>query len=142
MSRMNTLQSTIQFKIRFSEVDAMRVVWHGAYAKYFEDAREYFGQQYDLGYELIEKNGYFAPVVDLSFQYKLPLRYGMQPELTITYRPTEAAKIVFDYEIYDTATGDLMATGTSVQVFMDMDYQLVWSTPEFYKEWKKMWNVL
>ena len=61
----------------------MRVVWHGAYAKYFEDAREYFGQQFDLGYLLIEQEGYFAPIVDLQFQYKQPLRYAMEPEITI-----------------------------------------------------------
>ena len=112
-----------------------------AYAKYFEDAREYFGQQYDLGYELIEKNGYFAPVVDLSFQYKLPLRYGMQPELTITYRPTEAAKIVFDYEIRDPESDTVMTTGRSVQVFMDKDYQLVWESPAFFEAWKKRWGI-
>lgn len=139
---MNTLESTIRFKIRFSEVDAMRVVWHGAYAKYFEDAREYFGLQYDLGYELIEQNGYFAPIVDLSFQYKLPLRYGMKPELTITYRPTEAAKIVFDYEIHHPENDTVMATGHSVQVFMDKDYQLVWETPVFFEAWKKRWGII
>ena len=120
----------------------MRVVWHGAYAKYFEDAREYFGLQYDLGYELIEQNGYFAPIVDLSFQYKLPLRYGMEPELTMTYRPTEAAKIVFDYEIRDPENDTVMATGHSVQVFMDKDYQLVWETPVFFEAWKKRWGII
>lgn len=120
----------------------MRVVWHGSYAKYFEDAREYFGQMYDLGYELIQEKGYFAPIVDLSFQYKLPLRYGMQPEITIIYRPTEAAKIVFDYEIRNPEDDSLMATGHSVQVFMDTDYQLVWESPAFYLEWKERWGLL
>ena len=28
----------------------MNVVWHGAYPLYFEDAREQFGADYDLGY--------------------------------------------------------------------------------------------
>ena len=42
----NLLRSTLCFKIRFSEIDAMRVVWHGDYVKYFEDAREYFGEMY------------------------------------------------------------------------------------------------
>lgn len=114
----------------------MRVVWHGAYAKYFEDAREYFGQQFGLGYLLIEQEGYFVPIVDLQFQYKQPLRYGMEPEITITYHPTEAAKIVFDYEIRDSATQAVMVTGRSVQVFMDHDYQLVLYTPAFYQAWK------
>ena len=131
-----SLSTTLKFKIRFSEIDAMRVVWHGAYAKYFEDAREYFGQQFDLGYLLIEQEGYFAPIVDLQFSYKQPLRYGMEPEITITYHPTEAAKIVFDYEIRDTATQAVMVTGRSVQVFMDHDYQLVLYTPAFYQAWK------
>ena len=133
---MNSLSATLRFKIRFSEIDAMRVVWHGAYAKYFEDAREYFGQQFGLGYLLIEQEGYFVPIVDLQFQYKQPLRYGMEPEITITYHPTDAAKIVFDYEIRDSATQAVMVTGRSVQVFMDHDYQLVLYTPAFYQAWK------
>ncbi len=136
---MRQLTTSLRFKIRFSEIDAMRVVWHGAYAKYFEDAREYFGQQFGLSYTLIEENGYFAPLVDLSFQYKRPLTYGMQPEIVITYRPTDAAKIVFDYEILDSTTGQQMATGRSVQVFMERNYELVWTNPTFYEEWKKKW---
>jgi acyl-CoA thioester hydrolase len=46
---------------------------------------------------------------------------------------------VFDYEIRDSANGELMVTGHSVQVFMDKDYQLVWESPEFYQNWKKHW---
>jgi acyl-CoA thioester hydrolase len=135
------LKSSLRFKIRFSEVDAMRVVWHGAYAKYFEDAREFFGQEYALDYGLIERSGFYAPIVDLSFQYKQPLRYGMHPRIDIIYQPTEAAKIVFDYEIHDSEDDTLMATGHSVQVFMDKDYQLVWESPEFYQSWQQRWGV-
>ena len=133
------MQTTLPFRIRFSEIDAMRVVWHGAYAKYFEDAREWFGQQYGLDYLLIESNGFFAPLVDLSIQFKKPLTYEMRPEITIIYRPTEAAKIVFDYEIRNTADGELMVTGHTVQVFMNHDYELVWTNPDFYEQWKKKW---
>ena len=60
----------------------------------------------------------------------------------IYYRPTEAAKIIFDYEIYDKEDESLVATGRSIQVFMDRDYQLVWNNPAFYEEWKRKWNVL
>lgn len=134
---MKTLSTTLTFQIRFSEVDAMKVVWHGSYAKYFEDAREQFGRQYGLGYNVFESNQCFAPLVDLRFQYHKPLRYNMQPEITITYRPTDAAKIIFDYEIHDSETHELMASGRSVQVFMDMNYELIWSNPPFYEEWKK-----
>ena len=45
----------------------------------------------------------------------------MTPRIDIIYRPTEAAKIVFDYEIHDIEDDSLIATGSSVQVFMDLE---------------------
>lgn len=136
---MNTLSTTQEFKIRFSEVDSMNVAWHGSYVLYFEDAREAFGEQFDLGYLTMYQSGYYAPLVELNFQFKRPMVYGMKPQITITYRPTESAKIVFDYEIRDTVDNILIATGHSVQVFMDLNYQLVWTNPPFYEAWKERW---
>lgn len=135
------LTASKEIDIRFSEVDSMNFVWHGAYSLYFEDAREAFGQKYGLGYLFIFDNGCYAPLVDLTFHYKKPLVYGMHPRVDIFYRPTEAAKIIFDYEIHDTKDGSLIATGHSVQVFLDKQYQLLWTNPSFYEEWKKKWNV-
>ncbi len=123
-----------EFEIRFSEVDLMKVVWHGSYPLYFEDAREAFGTKYGLGYMDFINNRTYAPLVELTFKYKRPLRYGMRPIIRITYVPTPAAKIVFDYEIVH--EGVVMATGRSVQVFMDLDYNLLWDNPEFYSRWK------
>ena len=140
--KLRSLSTSFRLRIRFSEIDAMHVVWHGAYAKYFEDAREYFGEAFELSYKLIEKNGFYAPIVDLSFQYKQPLRYGMEPEIVITYRPVEAAKIIFDYEIRGTADEGVFVTGHSIQVFMDTQYQLVWENPDFYEEWKRRWGII
>jgi len=139
---MMELKTSKELEIRFSEVDSMNVVWHGSYPLYFEDAREAFGRQYDLTYMGFFNHGYFAPLVELSFQYKKPIRYGTRPRIDIVYRPTEAAKIVFDYEIHDTSDDSLIATGHSVQVFMDANYQLVWENPSFYVEWKRRWGVL
>lgn len=133
------LTAEIEFDVRFSEVDSMNVVWHGSYPLYFEDAREAFGRKYDFGYLLIFGQGYYAPLVDLEFHYRKPIVYGMRPRIKITYRPTDAAKIIFDYEIRDIATGDLLASGRSTQVFMDKQYQLVLYNPPFYEAWKKKW---
>ena len=137
-----TLRASKVFDIRFSEVDSMNVVWHGSYMLYFEDAREEFGRKYKLEYLRIAEFGYYAPLVDMEFHYRKPLTYQMKPRIDIIYRPTDAAKIIFDYEIYNNETNELMATGRSVQVFMDMNYQLVWTNPDFYQEWKRMWNLI
>lgn len=137
---MKELKTSKFFDVRFSEVDSMNVVWHGSYPLYFEDAREAFGKEYDLEYMGFFRQGYFAPLVELTFHYKKPIKYEMRPRIDIIYRPTEAAKIVFDYEIYDPGDDTLLATGHSVQVFMDTGYNLVWDNPPFYQEWKKRWG--
>lgn len=139
---MKTLTAVHPFEIRFSEVDSMNIVWHGSYMLYFEDAREAFGARYGLEYMTIFGNGYYAPLVEMDFKFKSPLRYESHPEIIITYRPTESAKMVFDYEIRDRDTGTVCATGRSVQVFMDRNYELVWESPEFYRNWQKKWEVL
>ena len=135
------LKASKLLDIRFSEVDSMNVVWHGSYMLYFEDARELFGEQYDLSYMGYVRHGYYAPMVEMNIQWKKPILYGMQPRIDIIYRPTVAAKVVFDYEIHDTADESLLATAHSVQVFMDLNYQLVLYSPKFYEEWQQRWKV-
>lgn len=130
-----------KIEIRFSEVDVMNVVWHGSYPLYFEDAREAFGAKYGLSYKRYMDERVFAPIVELDIKYKRPILYGMTPVVRIVYRPTEAAKIVFDYEIVDAETGTVFATAHSVQVFMDMNYNLMWDNPDFFVEWKKQWGI-
>lgn len=137
-----SLKASHVFSVRFSEVDSMNIVWHGSYSLYFEDAREEFGRQYGLGYLDIFGNGYYAPLVELSFKYKKPIIYGMECRVDITYQPTEAAKIVFDYEIRNNETDELLATGKTIQVFMDKDYQLVWTNPGFYQNWKQSHGII
>ena len=135
------LKASKLLDIRFSEVDSMNVVWHGSYMLYFEDARELFGEQYDLSYMGYVRHGYYAPMVEMNIQWKKPILYGMRPRIDIIYRPTVAAKVVFDYEIHDTADESLIATAHSVQVFMDLNYQLVLYSPKFYEEWQQRWHV-
>ena len=136
MNKSASLSFTKPLDVRFSEVDAMQIVWHGSYALYFEDAREAFGAHYGLSYHTIADAGYYAPLVDLEFHYRRPIVYGDRPLITITYIPTEAAKVIFDYVITDETDGEVIATGRSVQVFLDSNRNLMWTAPEFYEKWK------
>lgn len=128
--------------IRFNEVDMMGVVWHGAYVAFLEDAREAFGAKYGLSYTKYIVENTFAPIVDMKISYKKPLRYGMKPVVKITYRPTDAAKIIFDYEILNPEDDSVILTAMSVQVFMDRNYNLLWESPAFYQEWKKQMGLI
>ncbi len=135
------LQFEKPFEIRFSEIDMMNVVWHGSYPLYLEDAREAFGKKFGLSYQRYIDENIFAPLVQLKMDYKRPLMYGMKPVVRITYHPTESAKIVFDYVIYDSETGTVCLNAQSTQVFMDRNYNLLWYSPDFYEEWKKLMGL-
>ena len=132
------LQAEKEFDIRFSEVDSMQIVWHGSYALYFEDAREEFGRKFHLEYLRMYEFGFYAPLVEFKVNYKQPLKYQDKAKIVITFRNTESAKLIFNYEIYNTKTNVLCATGHTVELFLDTNYQLLWTLPPFIREWKKM----
>ena len=137
------LKNQTKIRVRFSEVDSMRIVWHGEYVRYFEDGREAFGREFaGLGYMDIYESGYGAPMVDMSLQYKKPLVCNDTAIVETRYIPTEAAKICFEYEIRRESDGAVVATGTSVQVFVDAKGDLQLLSPAFYLKWKEKWNAL
>ncbi|NLA15449.1 MAG: acyl-CoA thioesterase [Bacteroidales bacterium] len=138
----NVLKDTKQIIVRFSEVDSMNIVWHGSYVLYFEDARESFGEKYGLTYLTYFNNGYYAPLVDMQFEFKHPLIYGDTASIEIEYVPVQAAKVVFKYKIFREKDNLLIATGRTTQVFLDKQYRLVLYNPDFYRDWKKKNNVL
>jgi len=128
-------------RVRFSEVDTMKIVWHGEYIKYFEDGRESFGKAYDLGYLDVYDRGYMIPLVSIKCDYKRPLKYGESAIVETHFIDCEAAKIKFEYFIYRESNNELVATGESVQVFLNKDYELMLTMPSFFVEWKKRWDL-
>lgn len=143
MDKKNTLQAELTMPVRFNEVDSMHIVWHGTYVTYFECAREAFGEKYHISYLHLFDLGYYTPLVELNIRYRRPLMYGDTARIVIKFKNTEFAKILFDYEIYNDATGELAVTGNTIQVFTDAVHQkLVWNLPDFFVDWKKQNGLL
>ncbi|WP_345238554.1 acyl-CoA thioesterase [Hymenobacter saemangeumensis] len=125
-------------KVRFNEVDSLGIAWHGHYVKYFEDGREAFGQEHGLGYLDVYRNGLVIPIVSLSCNYRKPLQYGDSILIETTYVDSPAAKIQFDYKVYEQREHTLVAEGTTTQVFLDAETRtLLLNSPEFFENWKK-----
>ncbi len=129
-------------KVRFSEVDSLRIVWHGHYIKYFEDGREAFGKQYGLGYLDFFEQKLVTPVVDINCHYKSQLVYGDEIIVETEFINTEAAKIIFEYKVFKKDDHSLVATGRSVQVFLSTNGELILTNPDFYVDWKKKQGVI
>lgn len=130
------------FRVRFSEVDSMKIVWHGSYVKYCEDGRESFGKTYGLGYLDVYAQGYAIPLVNLTLDYKNPLIYGDEAIVETRFIDTEAAKIQFEYRIYRLSDNLLIAEAKSTQVFLNQSFELELNPPAFFIEWKKKTGII
>ena len=136
------LIDNLEIKVRFGEVDSMKIVWHGNYLSYFEDGRESFGAKYNLGYLDVYKHHIMIPIVKINCDYKRPLVYGDIAIIETTFINSEAAKILFTYQIYRKADLELMASGSSMQVFLTPEGELLLTSPPFFTEWKKKYGLL
>ncbi|MBX3240968.1 MAG: acyl-CoA thioesterase [Chitinophagaceae bacterium] len=133
-----TLSGKIEVNVRFNEADPLGIVWHGHYIRYFEDGREAFGIEHGIGYLDFYKKGFIIPIVSVECDYKRSLKYGEKVVVETIYVPCDAAKLKFEYRLYNATNGVLVASGSSVQVFLDKDTSMLQlSNPVFFEEWKK-----
>jgi acyl-CoA thioester hydrolase len=128
-------------RIRFSEVDALGIVWHGNFVKYLEDGRESFGRKYHLGYLDVNKHGLLTPIVKLEIDYKQQARFGEEVVIETAHVNSDAAKIIFHYTIFRKSDGEVILTASTMQVFVNESGQLELTNPEFYLEWKRKYGI-
>lgn len=144
MPRRPYLEETATVRVRFDEVDAMQVVWHGRYVSYFEEARRAFGLRYGIDYPVFFAHDVPAPVVELRIDYVAPARMADTLEITARLLKSEAAKLEFEYEVRRRADRALLATGATVQVFTNPEGELLLTWPAFMLErleaWKPLWR--
>ncbi len=125
------LEQTVRVRVRFQEVDALRIVWHGHYLSFFEDGRAAFGAEYGIGYDDIVQAGLIAPVVQVACDYVMPARFNDELDVTTRMLCDGAAKLVFYYEIHQAQDGTLVTRGETVQVFTDVQGELLLAPPAF-----------
>ncbi|MGN1211839.1 MAG: acyl-CoA thioesterase [Candidatus Cryptobacteroides sp.] len=135
------LSETIRIRVRFSEVDSIKMVWHGNYVKYLEDAREAFGRKYGLEYMTIYRNGFLAPMYEMHMKYVKSATIDDILCIKIVWKEVIGAKLVFDYEIRRESDGELVLTAESVQLFTSNEGELQLLCPPFYEEWKRRWSA-
>lgn len=129
-----------EIEVKFSEADPLGIVWHGHHIRYFEDGREAFGKAYGLRYLDLYRKDIIVPIININCNYKRIIRYSHVLRLETTYVDCAAAKLQFEYAMFDVKTDEKVATGTSTQIFMNREnMELMLTVPPFMKDWKKKW---
>jgi len=116
-------------QVRFYEVDAYGVVWHGHYVGWFEAGRNDLAQRYQMGPLQLKEVNLLAPVVELDCQFKLPASFGASLIIQTTMERTEVAKLIFRYRVLDQGNRKVLATGSTTHVLTDLQGNLVYRVP-------------
>lgn len=116
-------------RVRFYEVDAYRVVWHGHYIGWFEAGRNELTERFQMGPLELKGRNLLAPVVELTCQFKLPATYGDLLIIQTTMERTEVAKLIFRYRVLHQGSGEVLATGSTTHVLTDLNGNLLYRVP-------------
>jgi len=115
--------------VRFYEVDAYGVVWHGHYAGWFEAGRNDLTQRFEMGPLQLKEMSFLAPVVELDCQFKLPATFGDSLVIQTTMERTEVAKLIFRYRVLSQENRKVLATGSTTHVLTDLKGNLLYRVP-------------
>lgn len=140
---MKELENVCCVQVRFHEIDSMRRVWHGTYLTYFEDGRESFGRHYPgIGYADMQRAGIYAPVYEIKVKYYAPLFINEKVEIHTRYMYKLGARLDYTYQIYRESDHVLCAEGSSTQLFINPQGELMTELPSYYQEWQQRYLTL
>lgn len=118
-----------RLRVRFNEVDAYRIAWHGHYVAWMEVARNELAGRFGIDPAQIAAAGFLAPVVALELKYQRPARFGEELLLRTTLVPRETATLEFRCRILG-EDGKACATGGTVHALTDLDGVLQYTLPQ------------
>ena len=113
------LELTVERTLRFSEVDALAIAWHGHYLRFFEEVHTELMRKIGLSYERYFAAHLGAPVAQAHVDYHAPLLLDRPFTVTARLFWNDGARLDVEYEIR-TAEGTLAATGYTVQMFVEL----------------------
>ena len=126
-------------RVRFEEIDPLRIVWHGRYVSYFEDGRVAFGRQYGLSYEEFMKNKIAAPIVQLHIDYMAPLSFDEQITIVATLHWCTALRLNFEFTVLN-GSEKKAASGYSVQLLTDVQGNIFFQAPDWVETFRDQWQ--
>jgi len=125
-------------RVRFEEVDALGIVWHGRYSSYLEDGRIAFGDRFHLGYLDMKRESVAAPIVQLHLDFFAPLYFDQTFEIETVLHWSESLRFNFSYRIF---LGEkILAAGYTVQLLTDLSGNLLFIPPQFIADFRQRWQ--
>ncbi len=132
------METVTEIRVRYSETDAMGIVYNANYLVWFEVARTELFRKLGLPYTRFEAEGLALAVVEANLRYKAAARYDDVVELRAEVGEITPRKVVFDYQI---ACGEkLLCEGRTVHLFVNSEGRAV--SAARYEIWEEVRRIM
>jgi acyl-CoA thioester hydrolase len=102
-----------EIRVIYADTDAMGIVYHTNYIKWFEAGRGEMMRQLGHPYKTLEERGMWLPVVSVTCEYKAPAVYDDILIIAAWVEKLGGVSVVIGYEITRKETGELLVTGST-----------------------------
>ncbi|NLW11400.1 MAG: acyl-CoA thioesterase [Clostridiaceae bacterium] len=104
------------FRVRYYETDAMGIVHHSNYLRWFELGRTEYLRSVGLPYRALEEQGIASPVTGIRCHYHKPARYDDEITLKVVVKAYKNTRLTMAYEIFRDEL--LLCSGESDHAFI------------------------
>ncbi len=114
-----SVESVVQFRVRYSETDQMGTYSNSSALDWFECGRTEFFRQTGTSYAEMEDRGVLLPVIESYIKYGGRAKYDDLLEMTTTGRLVGKARIRCDVRIVHAGASKPVAEGYTIHAFVN-----------------------
>jgi len=108
-----------EVRVRYADTDQMRFAYNGKYFEYFEVGRTEMMREVGLPYELIEKSGFFMPVIETKIHFFAPAFYDELLVIETRVEKLPTVKVHIDHTIKAKERNIIICEGYVELAFLD-----------------------
>ncbi|MBQ4833474.1 acyl-CoA thioesterase [Pseudoalteromonas sp. MMG010] len=128
------VSASLDMVVPFYDLDPMRIVWHGNYVKYIEDARCELLNKIGYNYNAMEESGYMWPIVDMRLKYVASAKFGSRIRIHADLVEYET-RIKIDYKIECLDSHKILNKAYTIQVAIDLvNEELQFESPAVFTD--------
>ena len=124
--------SRVEHHVDFFDTDAMEVVHHSNYIRWFEIGRVEFLRMAGITLGELMEDGFVFPITDVSAKFLSPGRFDDILVIETTPTALTKAKMAFDYRILRKGEDTVLVTGHTQNVFTNRETGKIARLPEKY----------
>lgn len=133
----------IERKVNYYETDAMKIVHHSNYIRYFEEARIELLSQLGLPYSKIEQERIMIPVLGVECKYMTASKFEDILEINCKLKEYTGIKFVVEYSIFNKTSNKMSVIGQTKHCFTNNDLKpisLKKVNPDMHEVFQKALN--